>query len=204
MNDKTPLVYVVDDDPAFCRYVATLFGTVGLRTASYGSGEQMLQALDGDGPGCIVLDVRLPDLSGLQVLERLAARTGCPPVIIVTGHADVPMAVQALKAGALDFLQKPVRNQDLLEKVQLALARDAVSRPEQARKAAVAARLAALTPREGEVLAAIVAGQANKIIAADLGLSMKTVEFHRSRVMRKMEADSLADLVRDVLLVKGE
>ena len=204
MSEPSPLVYIVDDDQSFQRFASTLFGSVGLETVCCATGEELLAAVDAAHPGCIVLDVRLPDLSGLQVLERLAARPEHPPVVMVTGHADVPMAVQALKTGAVDFLEKPVRNQELLDKVQEALAREAEERERRTRRAAVQERLAGLTPREREVLDAVVAGHANKVIAADLGLSMKTVEFHRSRLMRKMEADSVAGLVRDVLLAEGE
>jgi two-component system response regulator FixJ len=202
MPQCQPVVYVVDDDASFRRFAGALFGTVGLETKACGTGGEFLEAYDADRPCCVLLDVRLPDLSGLQVLERLAERDLPPPVVMITGHADVPMAVQALKAGALEFLEKPARNQDLLDRVQEAINRDVSVRIERMKLQEVLDRLASLSPRENEVMDMVVDGLPNKAIAAALGLSMKTVEFHRSRVMKKMEAESAADLIRQVLIAR--
>ena len=155
-----------------------------------------------DQPGCLVLDLRMPGTSGLELQELMARRGFCLPVILITAHGDVPTAVRAMKAGAIDFMSKPFNDQELLDRIHQALAKDAQVRGERAARADIAARIALLTPREREVMNLVVAGMANKTIAAQLQLSAKTVETHRARVMDKMQAASVAELVRAVLAAK--
>ncbi|HPF69587.1 MAG TPA: response regulator [Candidatus Krumholzibacteria bacterium] len=202
MSQFAPVVYVVDDEDSFRRFAGTLLATVGLESVPCATGGALLEAYSDERPSCVLLDVRLPDQGGLQVLAQLAERPLPPPVIVITGHADVPMAVQALKSGALEFLEKPVRNQDLLDKVQKAIAADVAGRLERMKLQEIVNRLESLSPREREVMDLVVDGVPNKAIASALGLSMKTIEFHRARVMRKMEAESSADLIRQVLIAR--
>lgn len=198
MNDA-PLVLIVDDDEAMRRSLAFLFASVGLETALFPTGDAFVAALPAPEmlrPGAIVLDVRMPGMSGLEAQRLLTAR-GCPlPVIIVTGHGDVPMAVEALKAGAHDFIEKPFKEQHLLDTVAKAIHASRDRLAADARRRAVAARLARLGKREREVLDGILAGKANKVIAFELDLSIKTIEAYRAAVMTKMEAASLAELAR--------
>jgi len=199
MRDVPSLVRVVDDEPGMRRLIVELLASVQIPADVHASGEEFLASFDPDRPGCVIMDVRLPDQSGLDVLARLRERGRLPVVIMISGHGDVPMAVRALKLGALDFLEKPFRNQELLDHVQAALARDREDRRRHLQKERVAARLGSLTPREREILDMVVRGEPNKIIAHVLEISAKTVEYHRSNLMRKMESDSVADLVRQVL-----
>ena len=202
MIPPSQVVHVVDDDEAVLDAMRLLFRSVGLPCRGYGSATEFLEAFDPDQPGCLVLDVRMPGVSGLDLQRELLRRGTVIPIIFVTAHGDVPMAVDAMKAGAADFLQKPFRDQDLLTKVQQALARDTEYRAEASAHREAQAHLATLTPREHEIMERVVAGQANKVIASELGISQRTVEVHRARVMEKMGVDSVADLVRKALQAK--
>ena len=199
MKIHPPSVYIVDDDEAVRHSVRFLIRSVGLPAQVYASAQEFLAAYDRRDPGCLLLDVRMPGMSGLDLQQELNRRGATIPVVFITGHGDVPMAVEAMQQGAFDFLQKPFRDQDLLDRVQRALARDAESRARLAARAEIRARLATLTPRETEVMQLITRGKANKVVGAELGVSQRTVEIHRAHVMEKMRANSLAELVRMVL-----
>ncbi len=189
-------VYVVDDDDGMRRALTLLLSTVGYNTHAFARPSEFLAKLKADEPGCLVLDIRMPEMSGLE-LQRQLNRSGCMlPIIFITGHGDVPMAVQAMKAGAFEFIQKPFRDQDLLDQINHALRHDAENRQNVARRADVLRRLETLTPRERQVMDLVVDGGANKVIAIDLGLSERTVEIHRAKVMEKMGARSVAHLVK--------
>jgi FixJ family two-component response regulator len=198
---KTPVetVVIIDDDEAVRSSLKLLLQSVGLAAQTYAAANDFLAAYDPHVPGCLVLDVRMPGLSGLELQEQLNLRGAIAPVIFITGHGDVPMAVEAMQHGAFDFLQKPFRDQDLLDRIQRALARDRENRAQLARKDEIRTRLASLTPREKEVLELMTRGRPNKLMAADLSLSQRTIEIHRARVMEKMHAASLAQLVRMTL-----
>jgi FixJ family two-component response regulator len=193
--DSAARVYVVDDDGAVRSALKLLLSSAGLRAVAFASSQAFLEGYDGSQPGCLLLDVRMPGIGGLDLLERL--RQGGPslPIIILTGHGDVPMAVRALKQGAMDFIQKPFNDQVLLDRVQQALALDAENRRRHAGADVMRQREAQLTPREREVMQGIVAGKANKAVAVELGISERTVELHRARIMDKMGVRSLAALV---------
>lgn len=195
MNRNTS-VYVVDDDDAVRSSLRLLLKSVGIPAVSFGSARDFLAAYDPDVPGCLVLDVRMPGMSGLELQEELNHRGAIIPVIFITGHGDIPMAVEAMQHGAFDFLQKPFRDQDLIDRVQRALAADTRNRAALDEGHQIAERFESLTPREREVLALVTQGKANKVMAGDLGVSQRTVEIHRARVMEKMGANSLAQLVR--------
>jgi FixJ family two-component response regulator len=196
MTDPAPVVFVVDDDASVRDAVGRLIASVGLRVETFGSTREFLDGKRPESPACLVLDVRLPDASGLE-LQRDLAQAGIQiPIIFITGHADVPMSVRAMKAGAIEFLTKPFRGQELLDAIQEAIARDRVAWSERAQMKELRARYDTLTPREKEVLALVVSGLLNKQIGAELGASELTIKTHRGRVMEKMQADSLADLVR--------
>jgi len=192
-------VFVVDDDDAVRDGLRMLLESAGLQAQSFRSPEEFIAGYRPDRAGCLVLDIRMPGMSGLELQQRLPALGIALPVIILTGHGDVPAAVQALKSGAVDFIEKPFDAELLLERIRGALARDAESRRREAGRARCGERLARLTPREREVMKLMVAGKANKVIATELGISERTVELHRSRVMRKMQARSLPELVRTLL-----
>ena len=192
----TPVVYVVDDDDGMRRALDTLLSTVGYRTAVFSRPTEFLATFKTDAPGCLVLDIRMPEMSGLELQQQLNRRGSTLPVIFITGHGDVPMAVQAMKEGAFEFIQKPFRDQDLLDRINHALKQDAESRQTTARRADVLHRLESLTPRERQVMDMIVEGAANKVVAIDLKLSERTVEIHRAKVMEKMGARSVAHLVK--------
>jgi FixJ family two-component response regulator len=196
MTEKAPIVFVVDDDPSVRRAVERLIGSVGLQVESFGSAQEFLQDKRVDAPSCLVLDIRLPGISGLDFQRRLAETDTHIPIIFITAHGDIPMSVRAMKAGAVEFLTKPFRDQDLLDAVQIALDRDRVRRRKAAEIATLRERFGSLTPRERAVLPLVVSGLLNKQIAAEIGTSETTVKVHRSRLMRKMGADSLAELVR--------
>ena len=199
MKNGTPTVFVIDDDDAVRSSLRLLFKSWGLDAVLAASADEFLAGYDVERPGCIVLDVRMPGMSGLELQQRLNTLGATIPIIFITGHGDVPMAVEAMQAGAFDFLQKPFRDDDLLERVRRALEHDATQRARLEARQGTRGRLATLTPRERDVLDLVVVGKANKVIAADLGLSQRTVEIHRARVMEKMDAASLAQLVRMVL-----
>jgi two-component system response regulator FixJ len=197
-NDKitAPAIYVVDDDDGMRRALDTLLGTVGFKTAVFSRPSDFLANFKPDLPGCLVLDIRMPDMSGLELQQHLNRMGSMLPVIFITGHGDVPMAVQAMKEGAFEFIQKPFRDQDLLDRINHALKQDAENRTLVARRADVLHRLESLTPRERQVMDLVVDGAANKVIAIDLELSERTVEIHRAKVMEKMGARSVAHLVK--------
>lgn len=198
MNDA-PLVYVVDDDEGVRMGLQLLLASGGLQSACYSDPQGFLDSCQGQTPGCILLDVRMPGMSGLDLQQRLHDRGVRLPVIVLTGHADVPMAVRAMKVGAFDFIQKPFNEQQLLDRVLEAIAQDRQRRARDSERAAVSERLQRLTPREREVLDRIVAGRANKVIAHELAISERTVELHRAHLLHKMELRSVAQLVQAVL-----
>jgi two-component system response regulator FixJ len=189
-------VHIVDDDPAVRDSVSFLLETVDFVVFTYESAAAFLAQLATMRPGCLLTDIRMPDMDGLQLQQTLIARGAAIPVIMMTGHGDVPVAVQALKAGAVDFLEKPFSDEDLIAAVGNAAAQSRTLAAAEAEARAIVARFAALTPREQEVFAGLVAGKPNKVIAYDLGISARTVEVHRARVMEKMAARSLSELVR--------
>jgi two-component system, LuxR family, response regulator FixJ len=199
MKNPPASVYIVDDDEAVRSSIRFLIRSVGLPAQVYASAQEFLDAYDPRHPGCLLLDVRMPGMNGLELQEELNRRGATIPVVFITGHGDVPMAVAAMQQGAFDFLQKPFRDQDLLDRVQRAMARDAESRARLAARADILERLGTLTPRETEVLKLVTRGKANKVVGAELGVSQRTVEIHRAHVMEKMRASSLAELVRMVL-----
>jgi FixJ family two-component response regulator len=199
MNQGLPIVFIVDDDEAVRNSLRLLVKSVGLTATALASAQEFLASYDPLQPGCLVLDVRMPAMSGLELQQRLNLRGAVIPVIFITGHGDVPMAVEAMQQGAFDFLQKPFRDQDLMDRIQRALEKDRANRAELGERSHIREQHETLTPREREVLAMVASGKANKAMAADLGLSQRTIEIHRARVMEKMGASSLAQLVRMVL-----
>lgn len=203
MKEAESTVFVVDDDADLRESLGWLFESAGLRFKSYSTAQEFLTDYKPEEPGCLLLDVRMPGLSGLDLQEELRRRGVPPPIIIMTGHARVPMAVRALKGGAIDFIQKPFSDQSLLERIRQAIDLDRRTRQVRMEAAKFAALLTYLTPREREVMDLVIAGKPNKIIAADLGISPKTVEIHRGRVMEKMQVESVAELVRLDLLCRA-
>ncbi|MCB1823225.1 MAG: response regulator transcription factor [Candidatus Competibacteraceae bacterium] len=201
MNDIAPTVFLIDDDQAVRDAVGLLLGATGLNVESFASAADFLKSDGFRRPGCLLLDVRMPGMSGLDLQKQLQDQGHRLPIIFMTGHGDVPMATRAMKAGAFDFIEKPFQGQTLLARVREALERDARELRRQAQRNEAAARLARLSPREREVLERVAAGQYNKVIAAELGISLSTVEIHRKRVMEKLEADSLSDLIRTLALL---
>jgi two-component system, LuxR family, response regulator FixJ len=197
-------VYVVDDDDGMRRALSLLLNTVGYKTAAFASPNEFLEKFKPDAAGCLVLDIRMPGMSGLELQQQLNRMGSMLPVIFVTGHGDVPMAVQAMKEGAFEFVQKPFRDQDLLDRVNHALEQDRQNRGTLARRADVQHRFETLTPREKQVMRMVVDGAANKVIAIDLGLSERTVEIHRAKVMEKMDARSVAHLVKLQMSLSGD
>jgi two-component system response regulator FixJ len=195
-----PTVFVVDDDRAMRDSLRWLLESVGLTVRTYSTAADFLREYEPAQPGCLVLDVRMPGMSGLDLQAELVRRGAGLPTIVVTGHAEVPMAVRAVKAGAVDFIEKPFSDQLLLDRVRQALEIDRLEREVRHRREEARRRLESLSAREREVLGLVAAGKANKEIAASLGLSPKTVEVHRAHVMSKMAVDSLAELIRVALL----
>jgi FixJ family two-component response regulator len=198
MAEVTRIVYVVDDDPSVGRAIKRLVESVGLQVAHFGSAQEFLRSTRPDAPSCLVLDVRLPGISGLDFQRQLAESNIHIPIIFISAHGDIPMTVRAMKAGAIEFLTKPFRDQDLLDAVQVGLERDRAKRQKDAGIATLRDRYELLSPREREVVAMVVSGLLNKQIAAEIGTTENTVKAHRSRAMEKMQAESLADLVKMV------
>jgi FixJ family two-component response regulator len=196
MKEPAPIVFVIDDDRMVREGLQSLIRSVGLRVETFASAQDFLSAKRPDAPACLVLDVRMPGLSGLDLQQKLSEEKLSIPIIFITGHGDIPMSVRAMKDGAHEFLTKPVRGQDLLDAVQKAIASDTAVRKERAELSDIRARFDSLTPREREVLDLVVAGLLNKQIADRLGTSELTVKTHRAHVMEKTKADSLAHLVR--------
>jgi two-component system response regulator FixJ len=196
VSKQKSTVYVVDDDQAIRRAMEFLIRSVGLDYVIFGSADEFLDSYTDEFAGCLVLDIRMPGLGGLELQQKLIEMDSALPIIFITGHGDVPMAVEAMQKGAVDFIQKPFRDQELLDRIGEAMKTDRETRSAREEKAAVAARIEKLTKREHEVLDLVVTGKPNKIIAYELGVSQRTVEIHRARVMEKMAAKSLADLVR--------
>lgn len=200
-SNGRPTIFVVDDDAAVRDALKLLLRSVGQAVETFGSGQEFLDAYGEDRAGCLVLDIRMPGMSGLELQQKLNEKHSILPIIFITGHGDVPMAVEAMQAGAVDFIQKPFRDQDLIDRINQALEKDSNNRAALGERNDIRRRLETLTPREREVLDLVVHGKANKVIAGDLKLSQRTVEIHRARVMEKMQASSLAHLVRMVLEV---
>jgi FixJ family two-component response regulator len=201
MSELTQTIFVVDDDEAMRDSMTWLLEGEGYRVACFDSGDSFLKARHDEMRGCIVLDVRMPEMSGLELHEKLDALGSHLPIIFVTGHGDVPMAVAALQRGACDFIEKPFHNEELLSRIERALELDKQIAARRLHDGAIAHRLERLTQREGEVMRLVVAGKLNKQIADELNISMKTVEAHRARVMEKMGVRTLAELVKAVMSV---
>jgi RNA polymerase sigma factor (sigma-70 family) len=199
----TPIVFVVDDDPSVRSSLKFLLSTVGLQMESFDSADAFLHKKSPDVPSCLVLDVRLPGLSGLDFQRELAARNARIPIIFLTGHGDIPMSVRAMKAGAVEFLTKPFRDQDLLDAVRIALERDRARREQDKDVVILQRRFDSLTSREQEVISMVVSGMLNKQIADELGTAESTVKVQRSRAIEKMQAESLVDLIRMMEKLKG-
>jgi RNA polymerase sigma factor (sigma-70 family) len=197
-----PVVFVVDDDASVRSSLKFLLSTVGLQAQTFDSADSFLDKNRPEVPSCLVLDVRLPGLSGLDFQRELAARNICIPIVFLTGHGDIPMSVRAMKAGAVEFLTKPFRDQDLLDAVRVALDRDRARREQDTEMADLRRRFDSLTSREQEVVSMVVAGMLNKQIAAELGTAESTVKVQRSRAMEKMKAESLADLIKMIQKVQ--
>jgi RNA polymerase sigma factor (sigma-70 family) len=195
-----PTVFIVDDDLAVARSLRWLIESVQLKVETFASAQAFLDGYDAAKPGCLVLDVRMPGMSGIELQERLTAQRIRVPIIFITGHGDVQMAVRAVQAGAFDFIEKPFNDQDLLDRMQRAISFDAERRGRDTLRAQLCALFASLTPREREVMDLVVEGMSNKAVANTLGLSAKTVEVHRAKVMEKMNARSVSDLVRMSML----
>jgi two-component system response regulator FixJ len=196
MAGPEPAVFIVDDDDAVRRFLGGLIESVALRVEAYASAQDFLAAYEPDRPGCLVLDVRMPGMSGLELQRELVERAIDLPVIVLTGHGNVQVAVHAMKAGAIDFVEKPFDNELLLDRIQKAVAKSVRARGERIKRDEIAQRAQLLTPRERQVLDLVIAGETNKGVARRLDISERTVEIHRANVMHKMHAKSLADLVK--------
>ena len=198
MTNQELTVFIVDDDQAVRESLADLMDSVGHNIKTYSGANEFLADFTSESLGCLILDIRMPNMSGLELQQELNRRDAMLPIIFITGHGDVPMAVQAIKDGALDFIQKPFRDQDLLDRVNNALKNCGKQQDDQQQTQSVKKHIHDLTPREHQVMQMIVEGKANKVIAIDLELSQRTIEVHRKNVMQKLEARSLAELVRIV------
>ena len=198
-----PIVHIVDDDRAVRDSLSFLMKSVGFESMAYDSAEAFLEKADLNRPGCLIVDIRMQGMSGLELQQLLNERSSKLPVMIITGHGDVPLAVQAMKAGAVDFLEKPYDNQLLIARIRQCLQQISEEEDKENRVAKAKSRLAQLTPRELEVMNLLVAGKHNKAIADDLDISVRTAEAHRAKVMKKLHADSLSDIVRVALLMQS-
>jgi len=196
MNQADPTIFVIDDDVSIRQGLESLIKSVGWKVRTFKNAQDFLHSGEIDAPGCLILDVRLPGLSGLDLQRSLAERKNHLPIIFLTGHGDIPMSVRAMKAGAVEFLTKPFREQDLLDAVRLAIDRDHAVQQRQSAMAELSERYDTLTPREREVMGLVVSGLLNKQAAASLGVSEVTIKVHRGQIMQKMHAQSLADLVK--------
>lgn len=204
MSDHVPTVFVVDDDEPVRDAIGMLLDTVDIPYESFASAHEFLARYQDGHPGCLVLDIRMPGMSGLELQEQLRRMRAPIPIVFITGHGDIPMAVEAMKRGAVDFIRKPFRDQELLDRIQEALGQDRGQRAELDQLREIRARVDSLTPREREVFQRVADGQANKVVAIELGISERTVEIHRSQVMQKTRARTLADLVRMKLALDRE
>jgi FixJ family two-component response regulator len=202
MKNDAAMVMVVDDDAGVRNAMRSLLKSVGLNSSLFASAQEFLDAYNPSQLGCLVLDIRMPGMSGLELQQHLNLRGAVIPVIFMTGHGDIPMAVEAMQHGAFDFLQKPFRDQDLLDRIQRAIVKDAELRKSLGEHERIQTHLESLTPREREVLDLMTQGKQNKVIGQDLGVSPRTIEIHRARVMEKMGAHSVAELVRMMLDLK--
>ena len=202
MTNDQEIVFIVDDDSAVTDSLCLLLKSVDIATQAFSSGDDFLEAYDSNWKGCVLLDIRMPRISGMEVQKQLIDKDCTLPIIFITGHGDIPMAVEAMHLGAHDFVQKPFHDEELLDRIQQALISQRQQQDELSHKQSIKDNYNRLTPREKEVMSDVVRGHANKVIAIDLGLSQRTVEIHRARVMEKMKARSLADLVRRSLLIE--
>ena len=194
MNENT--VFIIDDDPSARNGITRLVNAAGLKVVPYASAEEFLESGNQDGPGCIVLDVRMPDMTVPELHEKLSKEDYCMPIIFLSAYTDVPTTVHAMKKGAVDFLAKPVDRDDLLEAINVSLAKDAENRTQRSKNAAIKEHLERLTPREYEVMTYVITGMLNKQIAGEMSISEETIKIHRSRLMHKLEIVSVAELVR--------
>jgi len=202
MTDYNPTVFLVDDDEAVRDSLGLLMKSVALASQSFSSADAFLAEFDPDCPGCLVLDIRMPGMSGMELQQKLIEIRAILPIIFITGHGDIPMAVEAMQRGAVDFIPKPFRDHELLDRINKALESDRENRDSLLEREEVEKRIELLTPREKQVMELVVQGKANKVIAGDLHVSQRTVEIHRARVMEKMRVRSLAQLVRMVMQIQ--
>ena len=202
MTEYSPTVFLVDDDEAVRDSLGLLMKSVALTSRSFASAREFLAEYDPDRPGCLVLDIRMPGMSGMELQQKLIEMRAILPIIFITGHGDIPMAVEAMQRGAVDFIPKPFRDHELLDRINKALEDDRKNRDSLIKREEVEKRIAKLTPREKQVLELVVQGKANKVISGDLQVSQRTVEIHRARAMEKMQARSLAQLVRMVMQIQ--
>ena len=201
---ETPTVFIVDDAEPVRDSIGMLLDTVGIEHDEFATAQAFLDNFDADRTGCLVLDIRMPGMSGLELQDKLAELEADIPIIFITGHGDIPMAVEAMRKGAVDFIRKPFRDQELLDRIHEALHADASQREAEASRRVVRGNFEMLSPRESEVFDRVASGQANKVVAIDLGISERTVEIHRSQVMKKMNARTLAALVRMKIMLEGD
>ena len=202
--NQEPTVFIVDDDDAVRESLAFLMKSIGQKAESFPNAQAFLDTWNTNRAGCLVLDIRMPGMSGLELQDKLKDMGSILPIIFITGHGDVPMAVKAIKAGAADFVQKPFRDQELIDRIREVLDEDAQARAEKLQRTEILRRMETLTEREREVMEQVVDGKANKVVAIDLNVSQRTVEIHRANVMEKMKARSLAQLVRLVMKARSE
>lgn len=203
-KEMQPVVFIVDDDDAVRESLEFLMKSIDLPSETFASAQDFLKSFNPDRPGCLLLDIRMPGMSGIELQAELKKRDAQIPIIFITGHGDVPMAVKAIQSGAADFIQKPFRDQELIDRIRDVLQDDAEGRAIRMEKNEILQRMSTLTEREKEVMEQVVSGKANKVVAIDLNVSQRTVEIHRANVMEKMKAKSLAQLVRLVMRARSE